>query len=160
MWYIEADGLYIFQRQNSWKLHCAAKADQVNPLHCKKVDNLPLRATCCTVQHIWPFHIHSRFKFWRGPSQNLAFPLAAIDQINLLHGNDPAIINAMRWWPSNIPAILWQLTSYHQEVGIASLAFTWQPVTFRLMNQFPDSYWVKETGRLTHSHTYNINLTH
>ncbi len=30
-------------------LHCAAKAEQVNPLHCKKVDNLPLRATCCTV---------------------------------------------------------------------------------------------------------------
>lgn len=176
VWYIDADGLYIFQMQNSWHctvlprlnklIHCTVK--KLTIYHCEQhaVLYILIKSNLsCYVQHIWPVHIHSRFDFWLGPGQNLAFPSAAIYQINLLHGNGPAITNTMWWWPSNIPAILWQPTSYHQEVGIASLAFTWQPVTFRLTDIFPhapipDSYWVKETGRLTHSHTYNINLTH
>lgn len=168
-WYIEADGLYIFKMQNSWHctvlprlnklIHCTVK--KLTIYNCEKHAVLYILIKIylsCYVQHIWPVHIHSRFDFWHGSSQNLAFPSAAIDQINLLHGNGPAITNTMWRWPSNIPAILWQPISYHQEVGIASLAFTWQPMTFRLTDIFPHtpiprlilSEGDRQTDTLTH----------
>lgn len=100
---------------------------------------------------IWHFH--------RQPLIKTIFYMAMAQQSQTLCDDDPA-------------TFLWQPTSYHQEVGTASLAFTWQPVTFKLShyryfssctNSQTHTEWRRQTDWHTHTHTILIlhtNLTH
>lgn len=133
VWYIEADGLYIFQTQNSW--HFTAPPRLKKLIQCTIFTIVSDMRYCMFNKKLFillrttygPSTFTHTLNFWHGPSQNLAFPSAAVDQNDLLHGKGPAITNTTWRWPSNIPAIIWQLTNKHQEVGTASQAFTLQP---------------------------------
>ncbi len=151
---------------------CAFFKCKVNPLNCKKVDNLSLQATFCTV-----YFNKKQFILLR--TTHMACPHSLTLRLLAWTQSKSGISIGSHWsnqsftwqWPSNPKYVT--MTQQHSSNPLAADQLSsggWHSITgsqwpldlqiFFLMHHFPDSYWVKETDRLTHSHTYNINLTH